>query len=127
MKFGRRHFLAAVLALFFASAPRATLGQGKPASDGRVAVSGHLSRDAVRKGTDIRFWITIENRSPASLQNVHLDRLEITGFEKSRWCWGPVFDMNGCGVAVRSGPACFATDHSARDSEPGREFELCDE
>lgn len=98
-------------------------GQAKSSSDGRVVVSGHVSRDMVRVDSELRFWITVENRSPAPLANVHLDRLEIAGFQKSRWCWGPNIEREACGIATRPGPPCLAPSVSAAASSD--EFALC--
>jgi hypothetical protein len=103
--------------------PHATWGQAKSSGDGRVVVSGHLSQDMARIGTDMRFWITVENRSQAPLVNLHLNRLEIPGFEKSRWCWGPSLDKLACGIASLPGPACIAPGPAGAASSD--EFALC--
>jgi hypothetical protein len=76
-----------------------------------------------RIDTDMRFWITVENRSLSPLVNLHLDRLEIPGFEKTRWCWGPHLDKLSCGSALRPGPLCIAPGPAI--SAPPDEFALC--
>jgi len=83
--------------------------QSKVSSDGRVVISGHLSREVGEipeehnSGTaeKIEFLITVENRGAAPILNVHLDELKADGFVIVNRCWGANFNPDSCGKQTR--------------------------
>ncbi len=112
-------------ALFLLTFPLLAHAQAKPAAagTGNVASSGHLGRDMVKQNDEVRFWISVENKTTFPILNIHLDRLEHAGFEKKRWCWGTSFEKQACGIEVRPGPSCLAPGQ--KEFRTDDQFLLC--
>jgi len=67
-----------------------------------VVLSGKMSRESAGPGEDIRFWITVENRSDKPLEKVWLEHLDVPGFTLVRRCWSD----------SRADAACFAKNET---------------
>jgi len=117
-------FLVLTTSFCACSSDRPATESDKQMDNAPVVISGHLSRDVAPEGEPIRFWITIENRSGAALQNVRLAHLDTPGFKSATECWDRGTLNTACGVSPGSGPSCSAPGqlpHSRND-----EFILCD-
>lgn len=82
--------------------PRAVVAKPevKPAGEASddksgVALAGQVSEESAGPRGLIRFWITIENHTGATLDKVELKNLEIPGFALKRLCW-PGTEDNRC-------------------------------
>lgn len=69
------------------SADKAGGVAAKPTEVNSVVLSGHLSQAESETEHAVRFWLTIENRSPVPLTNVTLDQLDAGPFRVIRRCW----------------------------------------
>jgi hypothetical protein len=88
-----------------AAAPRANAAAtDKSQSSPDVVLSGHLSRDSVRAGEPVRFWLTIENRSDKPIEKLWLEHQGIHGFKLSARCWNATAAAPGCMSADEQPP-----------------------
>jgi hypothetical protein len=105
------------------SSDRPTTESDKQTDNAAVVISGHLSREVAPEGALIRFWITIENRSGAALQNVRLAHMDTPGFKSATDCWDRSALNTACGVSPGTGPSCSAPGQLP--SPRNDEFLLC--
>jgi hypothetical protein len=80
---------------------------------GTVVLDGHLSRDTVPEHEALRFWITVENRTGVSLDNLRIAELDTPGFEKIRGCWGADAEAKGCANTSAAGALPPQASHSS--------------
>jgi hypothetical protein len=66
-----------------------------PEDKSGVGLSGQVSQDSAGPRGLIRFWISVENRTEATLDDVQLRNPEIPGFALKRLCW-PATPDNHC-------------------------------
>ena len=52
-----------------------------------IHLAGQVSEDSAGPSGVIRFWLTVENRSPQNVTNVQLTHPQIPGFRLTRLCW----------------------------------------
>jgi hypothetical protein len=62
-----------------------------------VGLEGHLSAATAAIGEQLRFWITVTNRSNSTIDEVRLEHLDTPGFVLDSRCWVTGAD-NKCGV-----------------------------
>jgi hypothetical protein len=105
------------------SSDRPTTESERQADNAGVVIAGHLSRDVAPEGEPIRFWITVENRSGAALQNVRLAHMDTPGFKSVTECWNRSALNTACGVLPGTGPSCSAPEQLPNPRND--EFLLC--
>jgi hypothetical protein len=67
-----------------------------------VALAGQVSEESAAPWRQIRFWLTIENHTRATLDTIQLKNPEIPGFQLTRLCWPS--KPNGDCKDLRSAP-----------------------
>jgi uncharacterized repeat protein (TIGR01451 family) len=96
----------------------------KQTDNATIITSGHLSSDVAKTGESIRFWIMLENRSGAPLQNVRLADLDTPGFRYTEGCWRSGAQIPSC-VSPEMNPSCSASDKPVPQQQPLDQFALC--
>jgi hypothetical protein len=103
--------------------PVSAQGKGGTDADGSekkgVVLTGRLARDIARTGDSIRFWITVENRTTDTLQQVTLSHLDTPGFGAFRPCWGKPYDQT-CGLPQDADAICRLPGGAAGSGSDGK-------
>jgi uncharacterized repeat protein (TIGR01451 family) len=87
-----------------------------------VVTAGHLSRDAARPDGKIRFWITIQNKSEASITNVRFADFFVPGFDRpetlSGGCSGATWGQICATLPPQATIAIWGDLSAAREGAP---------
>lgn len=88
----------------------------QPAVSGEVEVTASLAQSSVYVDENVAFWLTIRNRSAATMSDVTLAPTGLDGYTIAARCWRPV-----------SGASCIPPDSSTANALPTRTSPLPNE
>lgn len=71
---------------------------------GQVWLRGWASKKKVLQADTVRIYLRIENRSGAAIQDVRIDHIDATGFERIKPCWASKLPVCGQGFDPAGAP-----------------------